>query len=214
MQGPNSRLCAGVQHGSRSISGRVQSAGGERSANGSGSVYEGNTRCNRSVLHGMQGGIEGVCDKVSDVNQANIAGGSARFPGRVQGVQPSARVLSDGVLKGMTDRNVSMGVCSENVSVVHSVNKEQFANFNVDFSDVSDVECDDSVKRFATPITNSGMKAMVEKDVPKTTEKSVLWASRLFEAWRKQRNSKIIKQGNFASAFLIKTKIESMTILE
>ncbi|XP_050414113.1 uncharacterized protein LOC126828378 [Patella vulgata] len=84
-------------------------------------------------------------------------------------------------------------------------------NFNMYFNDekikpiYSDISSDNDetveIKpaevdtRFASPITDDEMSSLTKKIIPGTTEKTISWACRLFESWRKARNDKI-RQGD------------------
>ena len=83
----------------------------------------------------------------------------------------------------------------------------------LEISDISD--CDEvEENRFGTPLSDSEMEDLGKRDLPPTTRKSVLWAVKLFEQWRKHRNRRILRHGNLASAFLISKQLESMSIVE
>ena len=95
-------------------------------------------------------------------------------------------------------------------------NAQEYGTFQMDFSDISDVELDtDVAKRFVTPVSDDKMKEMYTKDVPKSTSKSVQWATNLFESWRKNRNIRIMhdEQG-YQHLSLISRKLENLNIDE
>lgn len=79
------------------------------------------------------------------------------------------------------------------------------------YSDISDEEFELNFDRFYTPKCEAEMVELSKKEQPVRTERSVAWASNLFEKWRVQRNTRISKREfEYQSLSVIPYRLESL----
>jgi hypothetical protein len=82
---------------------------------------------------------------------------------------------------------------------------DDVSNFDLILSDISDDE--DVSTRFGTPVSDADLTSFMDKDIPETTRKTVMWAVNLFEVWRKQRNGRLLKQSVASCVDLISSDL-------